>query len=141
MTVAKPSSSSSVATGSPGANPATTGIAATASSCPVRATALLTPEATPACSSSTAPSAVAVSGATVRERPSPNTTMPGNTSVQYSLAASMRVSRSIADGDDERPDGHRDPRADALGEGAGAGRKRSIASVIGTVAAPACSGV
>ena len=78
-----------MATDSPGANPATTGIAATASSCPVRATALLTPDATPACSSSTAPSAVAVSGATVSDRPSPNTTIPGNTSVQYSLDASI----------------------------------------------------
>ena len=108
----------------PGANPATTGIAATASSCPVRATALLTPEAMPACSSSTAPSAVAVSGATVSDRPRPNTTMPGR--IRRDVAALRRDAgqQQHRRGDEQRPDGHRDARADALGERAGPRREQ-----------------
>src|SRR4051812_43478891 len=92
----EPAASSSSPTASPGAKPATTGFGAPANSWPVRATALLTPDATPACSSSTDPSAVAVNGATVSERPSPNTTMPGNTPVQYELVGSMRASSNVA---------------------------------------------
>ena len=61
-------------------SPTTTGSAATASSAPARATALLTPLAMPACSSGAAASTVAVSGATISESPSPNTIAPGRTS-------------------------------------------------------------
>ena len=54
-------------------SPTATGSAATASSAPARATALLTPLAMPACSSGAAASTVAVSGATISASPRPNT--------------------------------------------------------------------
>ena len=44
-----------------------------------RATALLTPEASPAWAGGTAPSTVAVSGATKMASPSPSTTTAGST--------------------------------------------------------------
>src|SRR5437016_772636 len=47
-----------------------------------RATALFTPDATPACWASTAASAVVVSGATRIAMPRPSTTMAGSTLVQ-----------------------------------------------------------
>ncbi len=45
----------------------------------MRATELLIADAMPACASSTAPSTVAVSGATVSDRPRPSTRSAGNT--------------------------------------------------------------
>ncbi len=48
----------------------------------MRATELLIADAMPACESSTAPSTVAVSGATVSERPRPSTRSAGNTVAQ-----------------------------------------------------------
>ncbi len=60
--------------------PAASGRAATAASCAARATVVFTPDATPAKRSGTAPSAVAVSGATVVTRPNPNTRTAGSTS-------------------------------------------------------------
>ena len=48
----------------------------------MRATELLIADAMPACESSTAPRTVAVSGATVSERPSPSTISAGNTVAQ-----------------------------------------------------------
>src|SRR4051794_34758516 len=51
--------------------PAAAGSTATASSDPVLATALFTPEATPACRSGAAASTVAVTGATAITRPRP----------------------------------------------------------------------
>ena len=55
---------------------------ATASTPAIRETALLIPEATPTRFSATELSAVAVSGATVAERPRPKTSTPGSTSVR-----------------------------------------------------------
>ena len=55
------------------------GRAATAKSPAMRATALLTPDPTPRCRSSTAAKTVAVSGATVSVMPRPNSTTAGNT--------------------------------------------------------------
>src|SRR5262245_15489220 len=78
-TLPKPSSSVASSTASPAVNPATTGIAATATRLPVRATALLTPDAMPARCADTELSAVVVNGATVNVRPTANTRMPGNT--------------------------------------------------------------
>src|SRR6266511_1627358 len=66
----------------PPAMPAATGRVATASSPAARATALLTAEATPACSALAAASTVAVSGATVSDRPRANTSTPGRTSTR-----------------------------------------------------------
>src|SRR6266508_1832951 len=65
---------------------------ATANSWADRATALLTPEASPACSSSTEDSTVAVSGATVATRPSPRTTTGGSTSAKYDAPGPIRPS-------------------------------------------------
>ena len=48
----------------------------------MRATELLIADAMPAWESSTAPSTVAVSGATVSESPSPSTSSAGNTVAQ-----------------------------------------------------------
>ena len=62
--------------------PATAGRTATAIRPAARATSLFTAEATPACSAGAAPSAVAVSGATVIARPSPNTSAAGRTTVK-----------------------------------------------------------
>ena len=62
--------------------PTATGSAATASSVPERATALLTPLAMPACSSGAAARTVAVSGATISDRPRPKSVAPGSTSSQ-----------------------------------------------------------
>ena len=55
---------------------------AIASRAAARDTALLTPEATPAMSSSTAPITVVVSGATVTVMPKPSTTTAGKNVVQ-----------------------------------------------------------
>ena len=55
--------------------------AATPSSPAARAIALLTPEAMPAFSSSASASTVAVSGATVADSPSENTSSAGSSSV------------------------------------------------------------
>ncbi len=55
--------------------------AAIATSPATRAIALLTPEAIPALLSSASASTVEVSGATVIDRPSPNTSSPGSTSL------------------------------------------------------------
>ena len=57
-------------------------IAATPSRPAARAIALLIPEAIPACSSSASASTVAVSGATVADRPSENTSSAGSSSVR-----------------------------------------------------------
>lgn len=55
---------------------------ATASRPAARETALLTPEAMPACRRSTEPITAAVSGATVAPMPSPSTAMPGKKVLQ-----------------------------------------------------------
>src|SRR3569623_1680727 len=62
-----------------------TGNAATASSEPARATALLTPLAMPVRSSGAAARTVAVSGATIRASPCPNSVTGGSTPVQYDV--------------------------------------------------------
>ena len=62
-----------------GGEPGDTGMPATATRLPVRATALLTPEAIPASCDVTELSAVVVSGATVNVSPVANTRMPGST--------------------------------------------------------------
>src|SRR6266567_2585143 len=64
-------------------SPTTAGSTATASRLPVRATALFTPDATPANRSGAAASTVAVTGATIADRPRPNTSTPGSTPVTY----------------------------------------------------------
>ena len=68
--------------------------AAIATSPATRAIALLTPEAIPALLSSASASTVEVSGATVIDSPSPNTSRPGSRSVRYSTSASTRMSSS-----------------------------------------------
>src|SRR6516164_6082873 len=75
--------------------PASGGIAATNSSDPARATALLTPLATPACRTSAVASTVAVSGATTADKPSANTTTAGSTTVRYGVCSPMRVISTI----------------------------------------------
>jgi hypothetical protein len=60
--------------------PASAGSTATAIRPAARATSLLTAEATPAWSAGAADSAVAVSGATMIDTPSPNTRTAGSTS-------------------------------------------------------------
>ena len=65
-------------------NPTIIGSAATASMLAARAAVLLIPLATPAWLSATAPSTVAVSGATSMARPRPNRVTPGRTVVRYS---------------------------------------------------------
>src|SRR5215467_1336743 len=75
--------------------PASGGIAATNSSDAARATALLTPLATPACRTSAVASTVAVSGATTADKPSANTTTAGSTSVRYEVCSPMRVISTI----------------------------------------------
>ena len=62
-------------------SPVSSGMAATANSPAARATALFTPDATPAWRTSAAASTVAVSGATVTARPMPNRTRAGSTVV------------------------------------------------------------
>src|SRR4029077_20791400 len=66
-----------------------------------RATALLTPDATPACRLSTALITVVVSGATVIAMPNPSTTTAGKNVVQYEppipgRAYSTRPSAAVA---------------------------------------------
>jgi hypothetical protein len=72
----------SVASGLPSCDETTAPMAATASSPPTRATALLIADAIPASCSGTPPSTVAVSGATVSDRPKPKTTTAGSTCVR-----------------------------------------------------------
>src|SRR4051795_2332740 len=72
--------------------PATSGTAATASSPAARATVLLTPLAMPACRTSTAPSTVAVNGATVSASPRPSPMVPGRMSVRYEASGPIRAS-------------------------------------------------
>src|SRR5665811_2015916 len=67
----------------PCAMPAARGTTATPIRPARRAAALFTPEAMPAKRLSTAESTVVVNGATVSERPSPNTTTPGRTPARY----------------------------------------------------------
>src|SRR5215218_2449543 len=74
-----------------GPNPATSGTAATASKPPTRATALLTPDATPECCASAAASTVAVKGATVNASPPPNTNTAGSTASMYERPGSIRT--------------------------------------------------
>src|SRR3954468_4571117 len=62
--------------------PAKAGNTATAINPPVRATSLLTAEATPECSAGAAASTVAVSGATITATPRPKTTIAGSTRVK-----------------------------------------------------------
>src|SRR5690606_23264841 len=64
-------------------SPASGGSAATASSVPLRATALFTPLAVPAYRSSALASTVEVSGATTADSPSPNTVTAGRTCNTY----------------------------------------------------------
>ena len=71
-------------------SPAIGGTTATASSPALRATALLTPDAAPACSVGAAASTVEVSGATSVVIPSPKTTTAGSTSVAYEASAPIR---------------------------------------------------
>ena len=63
-------------------SPTTSGSTAMASRPATRATALLTPLAMPACRSGAAASTVAVNGATVNDRPRPNSDTGGSTSAK-----------------------------------------------------------
>ena len=92
--------------------PTAAGSAATASSEPARATALLTPLAMPAWSSGAAASTVEVSGATITARPSPKTVSPGSTSTTYRTSAPSGTSISAPSRHHQRPDRHRDPWTD-----------------------------
>ena len=94
--------------------PAANGIAATAINCADRATALLTPEATPAWWSSTEASTVAVRGATVQTRPIPKTMTDGQHGGDVLRAGLDVHHQQEAAGHEERADRHRDARADPL---------------------------
>ncbi|NUS44275.1 MAG: hypothetical protein HOQ24_11380, partial [Mycobacteriaceae bacterium] len=69
----------------------------------MRATALLTPLATPARRCSTAASTVAVSGATIAESPSPNTRAAGSTSMRYEAPGPIRAINSMPAAATRRP--------------------------------------
>ena len=137
----KPSSSSAPPGSPPGTKPASSGTAAIATSCPVRATALLTPDATPARRDSTAPSAVVVSGATVIVESGPEDEDPGQ------HRRDVRTHRRRRGSSKASPAAHtsgptligsRGPmRSASAPERADS---RSMSTVIGVVAAPASSG-
>ena len=125
-------------------SPTATGSAATASSEPARATALLTPLAMPACSSGAAASTVAVSGATISAEPEAEDDHARQHVEDVGRRpAPIRSSSSTPDRHHERPDRHRDPRADprapagppaaarssmqmVIGSDRGAGRQRAV---------------
>ena len=88
-----------------------------------RETPLLTPEAMPTWRSSTESSTVAVSGATVAERPRPKTRIAGSTSVDVVGVGADPQQQQQADAADDRADRHRQPRPGARGEPAEARRE------------------
>ena len=89
---------------------------------PARATALLTPLATPDIRSGAAARTAAVSGETSRASPSEKTTMPGRTVSHEGESAA--ASRSDGPGGAEQgPDRHRHPRTGALGQRRGSARQ------------------
>ncbi len=93
----------------------------------MRATELLIADAMPAWESSTAPRTVAVSGATVSERPEPEDEERREHRRPVGGAGVDAPEQRHADGHDERTDGHRPPRSDALRERTGAGREQQHA--------------
>ena len=106
----------------------------------MRATALLTPEATPACRAGAAASTVEVSGATTRDRPRPNTTQPGSTSEAYDAPGPTRRSSSTPPAQTSGPSvsGSRGPiRAASAPDRA---LSSSMHTVMGSNAVPAVSG-
>ena len=105
--------------------PARKGSTATASRPAVRATTLLTADATPACSDGAAPMAVEVSGATVMARPAPNTTMAGQ-HVDEVAAAGRRIRDSMASPTATTigPDAHLQPGPDPRRQPTGPGREQ-----------------
>jgi hypothetical protein len=141
ITVWNPATRSSVPTASPGAKPATSGIAATASSCPVRATRVV---------DARCDAGVLVVDRTERgggerrdgQREAEAEHDHAREHVGPVAAGGVDPrEQQGGHGDERRPHRHRDPRPDALGELPGRADSRSMATVIGTVAAPACSGL
>ena len=98
---------------------------AVASSDATRATALLMPEAMPAFCSSASARIAAVSGATVIDSPSENTTIPGSTSIEeVGVLVDEHQQQQRARRADQRPDPHEEPRAVAVGHRAEAPREQ-----------------
>ena len=88
---------------------ATVGTTATAISDPMRATSLLTADATPARAGSTEPIAVVVSAGTVSTMPRPKTSGAGQDTRQVARPRQHPDKQGHAGGGNERADRHRDP--------------------------------
>ncbi len=102
----------------------------------MRAAALFTPEATPACRLGAAPSTVTVSGATVADSPRPKTPTPGSTSTTYDALWPMRLISSTPPAHSSGPSviGSRGPMRPASAPARG--DSSSIAAVTGSSAVP-----
>jgi hypothetical protein len=100
---------------------------------------LLTPDAMPSSLGGTDASTVAVSGATVTDKPIPNTTAAGKTALQYDAPGSMRANSNIAPATMNAPSviGHRGPMRCATPPMRD--ESRSISIVTGSSDAPASS--
>ena len=101
--------------------PASSGSAATAIRPAARAAALLMPLASPARAASTEARTVAVSGATSVTMPAPRTSSAGRTSARYEAPGPDPQHQQHPGGAQQRADGERDARADAVGQLARAG--------------------
>ena len=101
---------------------------------------MFTPDATPACTTSTAASTVAVNGATIRASPSANTTTAGNTSATYVAVAPIRVIMTTPTAHTSGPSviGSRGPIRSA--NWPARAESSSITTVTGSNATPASSG-
>ena len=106
-----------------------------------RATALLTPLAIPASLSPASASTVAVSGATIIERPSEKTSSGGRSSVQYEKPGPSRAIAAAAPAAAiERPDAHEERAARTASTAVPTrGESRNITTVIGSSARPLSS--
>src|SRR3954447_1094465 len=121
--------------------PATNGSRATARRPAALATALFTPDATPAWRTLAADRTADVSGATVADRPRPKTTTAGSTSAAYEDPGPIRsISRAptaetIGPSDIQARGPVRSAHAPVRDE------RTSISNVIGSRDNPACNGV
>ena len=88
----------------------------------------------------TEPNAVVVSGATVNVEADARTRACRAAPLRSSSPGLDAREQGEPDGAQQRPDGHREPRADALGERPARAENSSIMTVSGNVAAPASSG-
>ena len=90
----------------------------------MRATELLMADAMPACESSTAPSTVAVSGATVSESPRPSTRSGGEDRVPVRGAGLDPTEEHHADRHHEGAEGHREDAGRSVARARRRGRRR-----------------